>query len=156
MDALRAEFTSTEEVDSFEVDGVADMVDDGVLLRRGRFTGGRSGGPREGEAEGVNRARRGSVVALLLDAAAGIVAVVARSEQAAGTLLRELNGPPRSRCSLINASRQVPHLPKPVVVSLLNHYTRNNRHFVCYSTFNHRYLFLRDRIVCYMMEMVWR
>lgn len=57
MDALRAEFTSAEEVESFDVDGAADMDEDGVLLRRGRFAGGRSGGPTEGEAEGVNSAR---------------------------------------------------------------------------------------------------
>lgn len=67
------------------------MDEDGVLLRRRRFWGGRSGGPTEGEAEGVNSARWGSMERREFwtpsGAIAGIVAVVARDERAS-TLTR--------------------------------------------------------------------
>lgn len=66
------------------------MDEDGVLLKRGRFAGGRSGGPTEGEAEGVNSARWGSIERRVfrapLGAIAGIVAVVARDEQTAALM----------------------------------------------------------------------
>ena len=63
------------------------MDEDGVLLRRGRFVGGRSGGPTEGEAEGpgVNNVRWGSEKKRFLVTplgAADIVTVVARDERA--------------------------------------------------------------------------
>ena len=108
MDALRAEFTSAEDVDSFDVDGAADM-EDGVLLRRGRFAGGRSGGPTEGEAEGVNSVRWGSVMKRLLGAPLGaggdIVAVAARDERAM-VLVRGMLLTTVTNSKPINASRQ--------------------------------------------------
>lgn len=87
VDALRAEFTSAEDVDSFDVDGVADMDEDGVLLRRGRFTGGRSGGATEGEAEGVNSARRGSMEKRLLRTPLGVTAGIMLQSSYAMSLL---------------------------------------------------------------------
>lgn len=66
---------------------MADLDEDGVLLRRGRFAGGRSGGPTEGEAEGVSSASERRVFEMPLGAIAGIVAVVAHDERA-GTLTR--------------------------------------------------------------------
>ena len=66
------------------------MDEDGVLLRRSRFAGGRSGGPTEGELDGVRSACRGSVerrrFGTPLGAIAGIVADVARDELT-GTLM---------------------------------------------------------------------